>query len=345
MSPASISATTALKVVFLAILYYPFSIGLTFYQKWFIKDFKFPLTVVCCHYFIKFFFAAAIRSVYSRLSGESRITLDWKECVLRVAPAGLAASVDIGLSNWAFEYITISLYTMAKSSCIVFILIFAVLLSLEKLKVSLLGVVFLISLGLFLFTYRSTQFDMLGFVLVELAAMCAGVRFALCQLIMQRSEMGLKNPVDMIFHVQPWMILSILPLAFAFEGAALSVSAKTFEYTNVGVPLSFLMKICVGGMIALCMELSEYLLLVNTSSLTLSILGIFKEMATLLLAHFANKDTMTLLNFCGLLLCLSGIGLHTYTKTRANPQVVGSDKKNDAALTKLLDERSDESDS
>jgi solute carrier family 35 protein C2 len=31
-------------------------------------------------------------------------------------PVGACASLDIGLSNWALEYVTVSLYTMCKST-------------------------------------------------------------------------------------------------------------------------------------------------------------------------------------------------------------------------------------
>lgn len=69
-----------------------------------------------------------------------------------VAPTGLASGIDIGFSNWGLELVAISLcviilfviyaygiimfsvcrYTMTKSTTIVFILIFAILLGLEK---------------------------------------------------------------------------------------------------------------------------------------------------------------------------------------------------------------------
>ncbi len=52
------------------------------------------------------------------------------------------------------------------------------------------GVVASIGGGLFLFTYKSDQFDLTGFSLVELAALCAGVRWALSQFLMQRQELG-----------------------------------------------------------------------------------------------------------------------------------------------------------
>lgn len=40
----------------------------------------------------------------------------------------------------------------------------------------------------------------------------------MAQLLMQHTELGHQNPLDMVYHVQPWMILSVLPFAAFFEG-------------------------------------------------------------------------------------------------------------------------------
>jgi solute carrier family 35 protein C2 len=40
----------------------------------------------------------------------------------------------------------------------------------------------------------------------------------MCQLIVQKSKLGLQNPIDMVYHVQPWMIIAVLPFALFFEG-------------------------------------------------------------------------------------------------------------------------------
>ena len=32
---------------------------------------------------------------------------------------------------------------------------------------------------------------------------------------------GLHNPLDMMYHIQPWMIVGLLPLSAAFEGIIL----------------------------------------------------------------------------------------------------------------------------
>ena len=68
--------------------------------------------------------------------------------------------------------------------------------------------------------------------------------------------------------------------------------------------------ILAGSFLAFLMELSEYLLLTFTSSLTLSIAGIFKEVFTLFLAYEVNGDSMTWINLLGLVVCLIGISSH-----------------------------------
>lgn len=117
------------------LLYLLLSICLTFYQKALIKELKFPLSIVSYHLVLKLIMASLARAIYRAVVGKSRIQLDCRTSVRKMAPTGLASGIDIGFSNWALELVPISLYTMTKSSTIVFILIFAILLGLEK-KVS-----------------------------------------------------------------------------------------------------------------------------------------------------------------------------------------------------------------
>lgn len=305
----------ACRTVALVVLYYCFSIGITFYQKWFIKDFRFPLTVVICHLIVKFMLSGMIRQVYELCTGQSRVLLTWAMYIKQLAITGVASALDIGFSNWSFEFITVSLYTMTKSTCIIFILGFSLAFGLEKRRCSLVAVVLLIAVGLFMFTYQSTQFNMEGFLLVLSASFLAGLRWTLAQLVMQRKEVGLGNPIDMIFHVQPWMILGLLPLAIAFEGVPIATSEKVFRIKDRGVLVRTVSCLLAGSLLAFFMELSEYLLLTYTSSLTLSIAGIVKEVCTLYLAVQYSGDEMNTMNCVGLLICLLGIGLHIFIKS------------------------------
>ncbi|XP_068272391.1 solute carrier family 35 member C2 isoform X4 [Nyctibius grandis] len=241
------------------------------------KSFPFPLLVTLLHLLLIFGLAALARALARCRSGRPRAALSWADCLRRAAPAALSTSLDIGLSNWSFLYVTVSLYTMTKSSAILFILLFSLLFKLEEVRVSLLLVVLLIAGGLFMFTYKSTQFNAQGFVLVLCASFLGGIRWTLTQILMQKAELGLQNPIDIMFHLQPLMFLGLFPLFAVFEGLPLSVSEKLFRFHEAG--MLFSLEICI-----------------------------------LFLATHLLGDRLSLLNWLGFAVCLSGISLHIVLK-------------------------------
>lgn len=304
----------AVKTVALVMFYYVFSIGLTFYNKRFVKHFKLPLSLTMAHLVVKFMLAGLVRCLLSCKTKEPRVTLPWGMYFKRIAPAGITSALDIGLSNWSFEFITVSLYTMTKSTAVIFILVFALILRLEKWRWSLIFVVLFISGGLFLFTFHSTQFNLEGFIMVLSASVLSGLRWTLAQIVTQKNEIGLQNPIDMMFHIQPWMIIGLLPLSAFFEGVPLATSINFFRFSEYLELFRNLGLVLAGALLAFLLEFSEFLLVCQTSSLTLSIAGIFKEICTLYLAAKVNGDKMNLVNGLGLVVALSGITLHVILK-------------------------------
>jgi len=127
----------------------------------------------------------------------------------------------------------------------------------------------------------------------------------------------LRHPLDMIIHVQPWMLLAIIPILTVVEGPEISIQSL-LSFQNNFNPVLVLLLTFIGGCLAFLMEFAEYLLLVNTSGITLSILGIVKETITLLLAHYFNGDTFSHVNTIGLIICISGMLIHSMT--RRNPK-------------------------
>ncbi|OWF37965.1 solute carrier family 35 member C2-like [Mizuhopecten yessoensis] len=304
----------AIKILALVVFYYIFSIGLTFYNKAFIHHFQIPLSFTLSHLIIKYMLAGLIRCIVECRTKKERINLPWRPFLLKLAPTGIASSIDIGLSNWSFEFITVSLYTMTKSTAVIFILGFSILFRIEKARWSLSVVVLLVSTGLFMFTYHSTQFHLEGFIMVLSASVLSGLRWGLAQLILQKEEIGLSNPLDMMYHIQPWMILVLLPLAAIFEGVPLASTSDFFRFQDYTLVCRNLAMVFGGACLAFMLEFSEFLLVGQTSCLTFSISGIFKELCTLYLATKINGDEMNPINVIGLLVCLSGITLHVLLK-------------------------------
>jgi solute carrier family 35, member C2 len=94
--------------------------------------------------------------------------------------------------------------------------------------------------------------------------------------MMQKSKLGLGNPIDMIYHMQPWMAVSLIPFVVAIEGVSLASTYQAFRFEHWAQVAHTFFGVLLGASIAFLMEISEFLLIMVTSSLTLSIAGIFK---------------------------------------------------------------------
>ncbi|CAM9705454.1 solute carrier family 35 member C2 [Lampetra fluviatilis] len=320
----------------LVVLYYSFSIGITFYNKWMMKGFHFPLAMTMVHMAMNFMFSALVRAMMQCAGERERVALPWPEYLKRVGPTAIASALDIGLSNWSFLFITISLYTMTKSTSIIFILLFSIVFRLERARPSLIVVVSLIAGGLFMFTYESTQFNLEGFLLVLTASFIGGIRWTLTQILTQKAELGLHNPVDALYHLQPLMLAALFPLFLYNEGVSLACTEKLFGFHDSEVLLWSVGTLALGGVLAFGLSFSEFLLVSQTSGLTLSISGIFKEVCTLVLATHINGDIMSPLNWVGFGVCLAGISLHVALKALRPPEVEPAVREREEAVELLL---------
>lgn len=207
--------------------------------------------------------------------------------------------------------------TPDSNQCIVFT--YKCIHSFDSQSWSLMSIVIMISVGLCLFTYKATEFNALGFSFILFASLVSGMRWSFAQLIMQRSKLGLHNPIDMVFHMQPWMILSVLPFTIGFEGRQLYDGWQQFDTSSLDERTecwTIVMKIVTGAVIAFFMELSEFLVLTYTSSLTMAVSNILKEICALVLAVELNGDRLSALNVVGLVMCLGGICSHVLHKYR-----------------------------
>ncbi len=172
----------------------------------------------------------------------------------------------------------------------------------------------MISGGLFLFVFRSTQFSLVGFGMALTASFLSGARWTLAQVIMQRGRLGLENPVDFIYHLQPLMVLTVLPFAAAFEGLSFASSEQAFRFSDYGLLLHTAGMILFGGCLAFVMEVFEFFIITRASSLTLSIVGITKEIVTVFIDVLWNGTDLSPVNVAGAAVCLTGIVGHLYRK-------------------------------
>jgi len=118
----------------------------------------------------------------------------------------------------------------------------------------------------------------------------------------------------MVYHVQPIMILALLPFAIGFESTRVATSVSLMRFTSLSTFIQTISLVAVGGFIAFLMECAEFLLVSYTSGLTLSVAGIVKEIISLTLAVIFQSSDISAINMLGLVICMTGITLHVLRK-------------------------------
>eukprot|EP00730_Choanoeca_flexa_P013057 TRINITY_DN4925_c0_g1_i2.p1 TRINITY_DN4925_c0_g1~~TRINITY_DN4925_c0_g1_i2.p1 ORF type:complete len:365 (+),score=38.29 TRINITY_DN4925_c0_g1_i2:65-1159(+) len=340
-------AKHAITALIYIIMWYAFSIGLTFYNQWLFEVYglEFPLMITSCHGLCTAMLAFAARNLVTRGPNETVPSVSYHDWFFRISPAGITSAMDVGLSNLSLEYINITLYTIVKSTVVVWTLISAFIFRLEKPTRPLIVVIVTICLGLILFRAKEgITFHSIGFFLILSASMMSGLRWVLTQLVMQREKerLGPKHPIDTMAYVAPCMGLSLLPFAFYFEGRGFFSSDMLFGRASVA--LTSLFWIMFGACLAFFLTLSEFLLVRHTSGLTFSIAGIVKEILTISIAVlFVPGNSLTLLNMLGLGVSIVGIAYYNKIKLSDTPSPAEHDKVEMQPL-KLADEYSSDDD-
>ncbi|KAM3434642.1 hypothetical protein MY4824_005321 [Beauveria thailandica] len=316
----------------LILLWYLFSLSISLYNKWmFDKDrlnFAFPLFTTAMHMLVQFSLASLVLYFFPSLRPYRKHTSDLGRSrhedepnsskmsklyyLTRIGPCGAATSLDIGLGNMSLKSITLTFYTMCKSSSLAFVLIFAFIFRLEKPTWRLVAIIGTMTAGVILMVSGEVEFKLSGFLLVISAAFFSGFRWGLTQLLLLRNP-ATSNPFSSIFFLSPVMFITLFAMAIPVEGFSElfeGFDRISQEFGTFMTPVFLLFP----GCIAFFMIASEFALLQRTSVVTLSIAGIFKEVVTISAASLIFHDELSFVNFIGLLTTLVAIGAYNYVK-------------------------------
>ncbi|KAJ9157638.1 Triose-phosphate transporter [Pleurostoma richardsiae] len=318
----------------LIVLWYLFSLSISLYNKWMFDDeklnFPFPLFTTAIHMIVQFtlaslvlYFIPSLRPKsparhrsdlgQSRHEPETQAPLMTKIFYLtRIGPCGAATGLDIGLGNTSLKFITLTFYTMCKSSSLAFVLIFAFLFRLETPTWKLVAIIATMTMGVVMMVAGEVEFKLGGFVLVISAAFFSGFRWGLTQILLLRNP-ATSNPFSSIFFLAPVMFLTLICIAVPVEGFGALVEGLKGLAAEWGVMVAPLLVI-FPGTIAFLMTASEFALLQRTSVVTLSIAGIFKEVVTISAAALVFDDKLTPINISGLFITLGAIVSYNWIK-------------------------------
>ncbi|WRT67304.1 uncharacterized protein IL334_004272 [Kwoniella shivajii] len=294
--------------------WYTFATLLSLYNKWMFSPdyygFSYPLFVTACHMVVQFCLAAVIRVVFAdRFRPKERPTR--KEYITKILPTAASTGGDIGLSNLSLKTITLSLYTMCKSSTLIFVLLFAFSFKLEAYSLRLISVITLISFGVFCMVFNTTSVSIPGIAMVFSASALGGLRWALTEVVMHKKGMGLSNPFATIFWLSPLMAVTLALVSMIVEGWFQIIGSDFFDGFQAVKTMGV---IVFPGGLAFAMVTSEYFIIQRAGVVPLSIAGIFKEVSTISISAWVFGDQLTGLNIIGVVITVCGIALYSYHK-------------------------------
>ncbi|CAO1597291.1 hypothetical protein XANCAGTX0491_001108 [Xanthoria calcicola] len=319
--------------------WYLFSVSISVYNKWMFGEkkkqlnFHFPLFTTCMHMAVQFLLASTVLYFFPhfrpradgitnpgnhpsvhRDQSQSKPLMSRMFYFTRIGPCGTATGLDIGLGNMSFRWVTLTFFTMCKSSALAFILIFAFLFHLEQPSVKLILIIATMTAGVIMMVAGEAEFSPIGFFLIISASFFSGFRWALTQILLLRNP-ATSNPFSTIFYLAPIMFLVLALLAIPVEGFSALGGGLQILTAEHGTTLGIVI-LLFPGVLAFCMTSSEFALLQRTSVVTLSICGIFKEVVTIGTANLVFHDTLTPINVSGLIVTLGSISAYNYIKIR-----------------------------
>ena len=141
------------------------------------------------------------------------------------------------------------------------------------------------------------------------------------------------HPVDLVYHISPLIVLVLFPIGVMVEGTAI----RDLDFSRV---MQLLLVFVITSALAFGITLFEFLIVSATSSLTLNVVGLFKEIITICAAAVILKETLTEVNIWGLTLSIAGIAYYNSIKYR-NVLTKGRDTHSHLAYEKLAVEIAD----
>ena len=145
-------------------------------------------------------------------------------------------------------------------------------------------------------------------MLVITASALSGLRWSLTQLLLQYNP-ATKNPFSTLFHLTPIMFVSLILAHILFESPAALIAHPIFSFKYIPLLL-------IPGVLAFAMTSTEFELIRQTSVVTLSVSGMFKEVLTVLAGTVVFGDKLAVANVWGVLVTLGGIAWYNWIKVQ-----------------------------
>ena len=252
--------------------------------------------------------------------------------MLRAMPIGVCTGLDIALSNLAIaHFIELSLYTIVKTSSLIFTFIISIAWGIQGCKLQLTLAVGVVMVGVFMSAMGRDsdgkgEFSMnqtaIGVGLTLFSAGLGAMRWVLTEVLLKGSLVKgtLEGKLKILLWLSPGAALSALAMAVPFE---FSDFFSDERFTSVSVTLKVGMLASLGGLTAIVLLFAELALVQKASALTLAVAGHIKEILQVIFAILVFSESSNTLRILGMVIAFGGAMYYVYVKLSLAPDTVG----------------------
>lgn len=309
-------------------LWFVASVGIGFSNKYFVYEkmgFNYPFLLT----FITNAGVAICARILTLLPKMQQLPVPWRPYLRVVVPLGISSFLDVGFSNWSLLYLDVSFHVIIKGAAPLFVLLCGLAIGVERGSRQMPLAILLISTGLCLVGGDRLLLPdrPIGIILGVISLVFTGLRWALTQLLLRGAaanpdagstsqDSGKPHPLATMRSSAPVIACSAFVGVCAVERGAF---AAFYERTTSDAAAPFLAYFLCNIALVFTLILAEYRLVLLTSSLTVSVLGVAKELVTVMIAVVAG-ERFSALNGLGLVLCLAGDVVYFMKRTREKQQ-------------------------
>lgn len=325
-SPPSTSRQVIVRILLLIFAWYISSSFAIFLTKGILSvdntrfpTFKFALTITAINNVIAYIAACTISSVYNDLDDDANVR---RISIL----IGATTAAEIGLCNIALSLLTVSFATVLKGLAPLFVMTWGIIFGVLVLRAGLLTSMLTITIGACLAVVGEsgpqTQLSNVlssGLLAQLISALLSGFRWVLTQVFIKGENISNErlrdifnlqplsralSPIETIRLTAPFTCLPLIPFIAIVEGPALVTWVTTVNGRDAMMVMGILL--CIGVSVFFLL-LAEYELVKVTSSLTVSVAFVLKEMWVIFAGGIILGERLSALTWVGFVVTQIGI--------------------------------------
>lgn len=302
-----------LKKIIICLVYMIIGPTLIMLNKYILYDLKFPypiflsgLGVLCSGLFAQLIVRFNKNVLTSHLNNKTNDMLTGWSWYQRIMPIGLTYALTLALGNYVYLFLNVGLIQMLKSFVPVIIMFFSYIFGFETPSYSIIISVIIIVIGVSGTVSYTPQLTVIGLLITFFAECCEAIRLVLTQFLLQNMRFSI---------IEGQYYLSPISAFFLFLASILLEFSEMYSKNAFSIIIDNLFIFICASCLGLVINYLTYVVIQETSSLTLKILGSVRNIGTIVVSVLQYNEVITLQTMRYYTIACIGFILYTLAKS------------------------------